>query len=140
MQFHIVARGKMGRKPEQEIIDRYAKRLGGALTITELPDSGGRMPERNQPDRTIALDEKGEILSSMQMAERIRDWRDSGMRELRFLIGSADGLNEQERASADMLWSFGRATWPHMLVRVMLTEQLWRASAILSGHPYHREG
>lgn len=130
----------MGRKPEQEIIGRYAKRLGGSLTITELPDSGGRMPDRNQPDRTIALDEKGEILSSMQMAERIRDWRDSGVRELRFLIGAADGLSAEERASADMLWSFGRATWPHMLVRVMLTEQLWRASAILSGHPYHREG
>jgi len=62
------------------------------------------------------------------------------VRECRFLIGAADGFDDAARASADMLLSFGRLTWPHMLARAMLAEQLWRATAILSGHPYHREG
>jgi 23S rRNA (pseudouridine1915-N3)-methyltransferase len=86
------------------------------------------------------LDEKGETLSSMELARRLETWRDAGKREARFLIGGADGFTEADRRSADLLLSFGRATWPHLLARAMLAEQLFRATSILANHPYHREG
>ena len=86
------------------------------------------------------LDEKGEVLASMALAERIGRWRDDGVREARFLIGAADGFSDAERGEADLLLSFGRATWPHLLARAMLAEQLFRATSILANHPYHREG
>jgi len=86
------------------------------------------------------LDEKGEHLSSMAFAQKLERWRDGGVRECRFLIGAADGFDDAERERADLLIAFGRATWPHMLARAMLAEQLWRATSILANHPYHREG
>jgi 23S rRNA (pseudouridine1915-N3)-methyltransferase len=76
----------------------------------------------------------------MELARALERWRDGGRREVRFLIGAADGHDEAERANADMLLSFGRATWPHLLARAMLAEQLFRATSILANHPYHREG
>jgi 23S rRNA (pseudouridine1915-N3)-methyltransferase len=89
---------------------------------------------------TIVLDERGEALSSMQLARKLEAWRDDGKREARFLIGAADGHDPKQRGAADLLLSFGPATWPHLLVRVMLAEQLFRATSILANHPYHREG
>ena len=86
------------------------------------------------------LDETGEVLPSRAFADRLEKWRDGGVREARFLIGAADGFDDAQRASADLLLSFGRATWPHLLARAMLAEQLWRATSILANHPYHREG
>ena len=88
----------------------------------------------------MLLDEKGATLSSMQLAQRIGQWRDDGVRETRFLIGAADGFDDAARGDADLLVSFGRLTWPHLLARAMLAEQLFRATAILANHPYHREG
>ncbi len=79
-------------------------------------------------------------MSSMEFARKLEGWRDGGRREARFLIGGADGHEETLRAEADLLWSFGPATWPHLLVRAMLAEQLFRATSILANHPYHREG
>jgi len=79
-------------------------------------------------------------MPSRMLAQTIGKWRDDGIRETRFLIGAADGLNAAERDSADMLIAFGKATWPHLMVRAMLAEQLWRATSILANHPYHREG
>jgi 23S rRNA (pseudouridine1915-N3)-methyltransferase len=76
----------------------------------------------------------------MELAKRLDAWRDEGKREARFLIGAADGHQEEQRAGADLLLSFGTATWPHLLVRAMLAEQLFRATSILANHPYHREG
>lgn len=86
------------------------------------------------------LDEKGEVLGSVAFATLIGRWRDDGVREARFMIGAADGFDDSERAQADLLLSFGRATWPHLLARAMLAEQLFRATSILANHPYHREG
>jgi len=86
------------------------------------------------------LDERGNALSSMEFAKALERWRDGGKREARFLIGAADGHDEGQRSSADLLLSFGPATWPHLLVRAMLAEQLFRATSILANHPYHREG
>ena len=140
LKLHIIARGKMGRCPEADLIARYEKRIGWPFQITELPDIGGKLPSMSQGTKIIALDESGEQLGSTILAHTLEHWRDSGAREARFLIGAADGLSTEERASADLLVAFGRATWPHMLIRAMLVEQIYRATSIIAGHPYHREG
>ena len=140
MLLHIVARGRIGRSPEGELVERYLKRLPWPTRVSELPDVGGKMPDAPPQTRIVLLDERGEVLSSTEFAARLERWRDLGMREARFLIGAADGFGEAERRDADLLLSFGRATWPHMLARAMLAEQLYRATTILAGHPYHREG
>ena len=140
MLLHIVARGRIGRGPEADLVDRYVKRLAWPVRITELPDTGGRVPVIESQTRLVLLDETGEAMGSMAFAERLGRWRDDGVREARFMIGAADGFEDADRASADLLLSFGRATWPHLLARAMLAEQLWRATSILANHPYHREG
>jgi 23S rRNA (pseudouridine1915-N3)-methyltransferase len=140
MLLHIVARGRIGRSPEAELVERYLKRLSWPTRVTELPDQGGKMPAIEPHTRIVMLDEKGETLASTAFAEKLGRWRDDGVRETRFLIGAADGFDDVARAGADLLFSFGRATWPHMLARAMLAEQLWRATSILANHPYHREG
>lgn len=141
MLLHVVARGKIGRSPEAELVDRYLKRIAWKTKVTELPDEGGTIPDPTMtPARTVALDETGKVLSSTQFADVLGRWRDDGIREVRFLIGAADGHPPEVKKDADLLLSFGPATWPHILCRAMLAEQLFRATAILSGHPYHRDG
>jgi 23S rRNA (pseudouridine1915-N3)-methyltransferase len=140
MLLHILARGKIGRSPEAELVERYLKRVAWPTKVTELPESGGNLPPPPANCVTILLDEKGEPLGSVDFARRLERWRDEGRREARFLIGGADGFGEADRAGADLLLSFGKATWPHLLARAMLAEQLWRATSILANHPYHREG
>jgi 23S rRNA (pseudouridine1915-N3)-methyltransferase len=137
---HIVARGRIGRGPEADLVQRYLGRIGWPTRITELPDRGGRVPATSPGTVTILLDEKGKALPSLAFAERLGRWRDDGVREARFLIGAADGFGDAEREEADLLLNFGVMTWPHLLARAMLAEQLWRATSILAGHPYHREG
>jgi 23S rRNA (pseudouridine1915-N3)-methyltransferase len=137
---HIIARGKIGRGPEADLVDRYLKRISWPTKVTELPESGGKPPPPGENSLTILLDEKGEQLGSLAFARRLERWRDGGRREARFLIGGADGFSEAERAGADLLLAFGQATWPHLLARAMLAEQLFRATSILANHPYHREG
>jgi 23S rRNA (pseudouridine1915-N3)-methyltransferase len=137
---HIVARGKIGRSPEAELVDRYLKRIAWPTKVTELPDSGGKMPPASTGAVTIVLDERGKPLSSSELAKALERWRDGGKREARFLVGGANGHEEEQRSAADLLLSFGPATWPHLLVRAMLAEQLFRATSILANHPYHREG
>jgi 23S rRNA (pseudouridine1915-N3)-methyltransferase len=137
---HIVARGKIGRSPEAELVERYLKRIAWPTKMTELPERGGKMPELPPTSVTIVLDERGQALSSTELAKKLEAWRDGGKRETRFLIGAADGHAAEQRRGADLLLSFGPATWPHLLVRAMLAEQLFRATSILANHPYHREG
>ena len=140
MQLDIIARGRIGRGPEAELVDRYLKRIAWPVKVTELPESGGRPPPAAANSVTIMLDEKGEQLGSLALAGKLERWRDGGVREARFLIGGADGFGEADRAGADLLLAFGKATWPHLLARVLLAEQLFRATSILANHPYHREG
>ena len=140
MRLHIVARGKIGRGPEAELVERYLKRIAWPVKVTEIPDKGGRVPPAGEGAVIILLDEKGEMLTSVELARRLEAWRDGGRREARFLIGAADGFSDSERGEADLLLAFGRATWPHLLARAMLAEQLFRATSILANHPYHREG
>ncbi len=140
MLLHIVARGKIGRSPEADLVERYLKRIAWPTKVTELPDRGGKIPAPAANGVTTVLDERGQSLSSAQLARTLEAWRDSGKREARFLIGAADGHDEAQRRSADLLLSFGATTWPHLLVRAMLAEQLFRATSILANHPYHRDG
>ncbi|MFN2099305.1 23S rRNA (pseudouridine(1915)-N(3))-methyltransferase RlmH [Altererythrobacter sp. MF3-039] len=140
MLLHVIARGKIGRSPEAELVERYAKRMTWQTKLTELPEKGGKIPGPQPPLRTVLLDERGQALSSQQLADYLERWRDGGVRETRFILGAADGHSDAERSEADMLLSFGAATWPHLLARAMLMEQLYRATSILAGHPYHRAG
>ena len=140
MLLHVIARGKIARTPEAELVTRYEKRIAWPVRLTELPESGGRVPEPQAPYRTVLLDEKGKDLTSEDLARLLEQWRDGGIRECRFVIGAADGHSDEERREADLLLAFGKATWPHLLARAMLLEQLFRATSILAGHPYHRAG
>ena len=140
MLLHIVARGKIGRSPEADLVDRYLRRITWKTKLTELPDRGGNVPELPAGSVSIVLDERGQAMASVELASRLESWRDGGKREARFLIGAADGHDQALRNDADLLLSFGPATWPHLLVRAMLAEQLFRATSILANHPYHREG
>ena len=137
MLLHIIARGRIGRGPE---VERYMKRVTWAQKVSELPDTGGRMPAAADNSRTILLDEGGEQMSSVEFAKLLEGWRDGGVREARFCLGAADGFTPEEREGADKVIAFGRATWPHLMARAMLAEQLWRATSIVANHPYHREG
>ena len=140
MLLHVVARGKIARSPEAELVARYENRIVWPVRLTELPERGGRIPEPLTPMKTVLLDERGKDLSSERFAEILGGWRDGGTRECRFVLGAADGHSDDERAQADLLLAFGKATWPHLLARAMLAEQLYRATTILAGHPYHRSG
>ena len=110
--------------PAPEIMTREA-----ALLLEAVP-AGARL---------VALDERGRDLASADFAALLGGWRDAGISDIGFVIGGAEGLDESVRRRADLLLAFGRATWPHMMVRGMLAEQLYRAQQILAGHPYHRE-
>ena len=132
----------------QTRFDRTGRALGlGPLTLHEVDDrkGGGMAAEaallrRAIPDGAVlvVLDERGNLMPSPDFADRLAGWRDAGRGDLAFVIGGADGLAPELRAQADMALSFGAMVWPHMLVRVMLTEQLYRAASILARSPYHR--
>jgi 23S rRNA (pseudouridine1915-N3)-methyltransferase len=140
MRLHIIARGKIGRSAEADLVGRYLKRISWPTKHSELPDKGGELPASDSPYKTVILDEKGEHMGSVELARLLERWRDDGVREARFLIGAADGFGDAERAGADKLIAFGKATWPHLMARAMLAEQLFRATSIIANHPYHREG
>ena len=139
MLLHIIARGKIGRSPESELVERYLKRVSWPTKLTELSEKAP-LPPAQSAAISVLLYEQGKALSSTELARKLEQWRDRGTREVRFVIGAADGHSDEERGRADLLLSFGPATWPHLLVRAMLAEQLFRATSILANHPYHREG
>ncbi len=155
MNYHILAVGRFGRgrshSAERDLFEQFAKRIQPPPAVIEVEEKrpmavAERMRREAELLRTalpagafvIALDERGKTLSSEEFARRIGDLRDNGRRDIAFLIGGADGLEKSLRESADLVISFGRMTWPHMLVRGMLAEQIFRAQSILAGHPYHR--
>ena len=139
MLLHIIARGKIARSPEAELVARYEKRITWPIRVTELPETGGKIPDPLSPHRTVLLDERGKDLTSREFAGVLERWRDEGVREARFVLGAADGHSREEREEADLLFAFGKAPWPHLLARAMLAEQLYRATTIVAGHPYHRD-
>jgi 23S rRNA (pseudouridine1915-N3)-methyltransferase len=119
-------------------VERYCRRIPWGASVTELGE-GAALPAAGPGSRTVVLDERGQALGSEALARRLGQWRDEGVREVRFLLGPADGHRAETRAAADLLLALGPATWPHLLARAMLAEQLYRAWSILTGHPYHRE-
>jgi len=136
LRLHILARGRIGRGAEAELVARYQARVPG-LAVTELGQREA-FPPGTERGVSVVLDERGIALPSAALAARLAAWADEGVREARFLIGAADGHDDATRAAAQLLLSFGPATWPHLLVRAMLAEQLYRAVSINAGHPYHR--
>jgi len=155
MRVHVCAVGRLRAGPEHDLItdymtrfDRTGRSLGlGPAQIIEVEDKkGGKQSteadllRRAVPKSAMicALDERGPILTSPEFAQKLAKWRDAGRQDVAFLIGGADGIDPNLRDEADQLLSFGKMVWPHMLARVMLSEQLYRAASILSGAPYHR--
>lgn len=151
MKLWLAAVGRARGGPARDLFDEYAGRLTWPFTLREVEVKKRLSSDelkRQEADlllaavpagaTIVALDERGRMLDSSAFAHKIGQWRDSGVGDLAFLIGGADGHGEAVRQRADVLMAFGPMTWPHMLVRGMLTEQLYRAQQILAGHPYHR--
>jgi 23S rRNA (pseudouridine1915-N3)-methyltransferase len=151
MRIWLAAVGRAKSGPELDLYQQYIRRLSPPPTLKEVEEKRPLpVPDRMAREAdlllgaippgavVVALDERGKSMGSEAFAARLGQWRDQGVGDLAFLIGGADGHGEAVRTRADLLLSFGAMTWPHMLVRAMVAEQLWRAHAILSGHPYHR--
>lgn len=152
MRIRLIVVGRLKDGPERALVDDYlarARKLGGklgwrAIEEIEVADGGGREAEGARllaklgPGQVIRLDERGENIASAELAKRLTRWREAGD-EAAFLIGGADGTSPDVAKTATQTLSFGVATWPHRLVRVMLAEQVYRALSIASGSPYHRE-
>lgn len=155
LKVHICAVGKLRSGPERDLLDDYLTRfdrtgraLGlGPVAVHEVEDrkGGGMAAEAALLDCVIpkgavicALDERGKLMSSPEFANMLGGWRDDGRGDLAFVIGGADGIDPALRARAGAKLSFGKMVWPHMLARVMLSEQIYRAASILAGAPYHR--
>lgn len=155
MRLHICAVGRLRTGPERVLADDYLERFNrsgralglGPVQEHEVEDKkgGGMAAEAQLLSRVIpagavlvCMDERGATPTSPEFAAELARFRDTGRQDLAFVIGGADGIDPSLRGRADKLISFGRMVWPHMLVRVMLSEQIYRAATILSGSPYHR--
>ncbi|MFT4795688.1 MAG: 23S rRNA (pseudouridine1915-N3)-methyltransferase [Paracoccaceae bacterium] len=155
MDLTILAVGRLRGGPEATLIADYLGRIDkagrplslGPAKVAEVEDKRGRGPDAEaelllgalpEGAALVAMDERGKTLSSPELADQIARWRDEGRRACCFAIGGADGHGDALRARADLKLSFGPMVWPHMLARAMLAEQLYRATAILAGTPYHR--
>lgn len=140
----LITIGKLKNDPLFDVFEDYRKRLRYKFSLTELEAKSQteqleKIAEKLNPQAVlIVMDERGKSLTSRDFALKIDQWQTSHG-QIQFIIGGADGLSDDIRKKATMLMSFGVQTWPHMLVRVMLMEQLYRAQQILSGHPYHRD-
>ena len=159
MRIMVIGVGRLKQGPERELAQRYRERFDDigrklgfrGLDVHDLPESSARdaptrmAEEANAilklvPDGAtiVTMDERGKTLASTAFASELGRWRDSGIANIVFVIGGADGLSPDLRRKAALSVAFGAATWPHQLVRVMLLEQIYRAATILAGHPYHR--
>lgn len=151
MQIVVAAVGRARRDALARLFELYTARLQWPISLKEV-EFRKPLPVAQSKEKegelllaavpagavVVALDERGEVLTSGAFATRLGRWRDAGVPSIAFLIGGADGHGECVRQRADLLLSLGRMTWPHLLVRGMLAEQLYRAQQILAGHPYHR--
>jgi 23S rRNA (pseudouridine1915-N3)-methyltransferase len=147
----VIAVGRIGRGPEADLFARYAARLRPRPAVTEIPDGRGSAAEirRREADAilaalpphavTVALDLGAAAPDSAKLADLLTRWLETG-RSVCFIIGGAEGLDARVLAAAHHVLSLGPLTWPHLLARVMLSEQLFRAQSIAAGHPYHRAG
>ncbi len=168
MKLRILAVGRAKAGPESALIAEYARRLQWPLAIEAVEErralsgpalkaregellaealgrggkaaAGRKAAERKPAGQVlVALDERGRSMTSREFAQKLAAWQDRGAAEIAFVIGGADGLAEELRERAELVLSLGQMTWPHMLARAMLVEQIYRAQQILAGHPYHRD-
>ncbi len=152
-RIEIIAVGKLKKGPWHDLQEEYSSRLKWSLTIHEVESKITNDPKKQQDEENklilsrldtksfiIALDERGDGLRSLDFSQTLEKFRNNGEDRLTFLIGGAMGFNDEIRNRANILMSFGQQTWPHMMVRVMLLEQIYRAQQIMAGHPYHKEG
>ena len=151
MKIWLAAVGRARAGAARDLYEEYARRMTWPLVLKEV-ESKKRVPpdelKRLEADlllsavpnaaTIVALDERGTALSSERFAEKLGGWRDTGVGDVAFLIGGADGHGEAVAKRADLMLALGPMTWPHLMVRAMLAEQLYRAQQILAGHPYHR--
>lgn len=142
---HLIAVGKMKSGPHKDLFDDYKKRLTGRFDLTELDarttaDEHKKILETIDASKPLILcDERGKNMNSRDMAATLSKISETRGGPLQFVIGGADGMNDEIRSKADLSISFGAMVWPHMLVRVMLMEQIYRCQQIIAGHPYHRD-
>ena len=152
MRTHLIAVGRMKSGPERELYAHYSARLIPAPQLREVEEKRNLPPAQLKVREgelllaaiadgahVVALDERGRKLGSQAFAALLGGWRDEGVKDVAFVIGGADGLDQAVLDRANLVLSLSDMTWPHMLVRGLLAEQLYRANAILTGHPYHRE-
>ena len=151
MKFTIVSVGRMKKGPERDLCDLYAKRLKWSFILEEVEEKNPLRPNEIKKKEAellmdkvpegallIAMDQNGDSLSSAEFAEKINDWQNQGIRNLAVVIGGSNGLDSTILNKANKKIALGKMTWPHMLARVMLLEQLYRAQSILGKHPYHK--
>lgn len=151
LKIDIIAVSRCKKGEYFDLIENYKNRINWNLTLYEL-ESKHSDPNKSQKDKeekiikhinnqavTIILDERGDGLKSLDFAKTLENFKHNGENYIQFIIGGADGLTQKVRDKADILLSFGQQTWPHLLARVMLLEQIYRAQQIIAGHPYHRE-
>lgn len=151
MRLHIIAAGRLKKGPLYDLCQEYQKRITWNVQINEI-ESRHKTPLAAQAEEhekimnllkvdafIVALDQRGDALGSVDFAKTLEKSALMGKSEVQFVIGGADGLNDSIRKRADLVLSFGAQTWPHMLARVMLLEQIYRAQQIRKGHPYHRD-
>ena len=151
MKLTIAAIGRAGRGPERDLYEHYAGRIRWPLALRELEEKRKLAPAemmRREGDlllaaapagaTLVALDRRGQVLDSQAFADRLGRWRDTSVSDVAFLVGGAEGHAEPLLKKAALVLSFGAMTWPHLLARAMLAEQIYRAQQMLAGHPYHR--
>jgi len=153
MKLRVLAVGRAKDGPEAALIAEYLKRMKGALIVEEVeerrpgPELKAReaallrtaLAKSSKAGLVVAMDERGKTLGSRDFANKLQAWQNQGVSEVTFVLGGADGLAPELRDSADLVLCLGQMTWPHLLARVMLVEQIYRAQQILAGHPYHRD-
>lgn len=146
MKIVVAAIGKCKKNsPEKMLIDEYIKRSGWDVVIKEADNSNQEEEAKYlqaaipQGAKVIVLDERGLNIGSRELAEKIENWQINGCSEICFLIGGADGHLQSTRDRADLVLSFGKLTLPHILMRAVLMEQIYRVQTIIAGHPYHRD-
>ena len=150
LKFDVIAVGRLRNGPLFELYQEYAKRIQYSLTLheVEIKTKSHNMSELecakikkhiSEHAFVIVMDERGNGLRSLDFAKTLENFQHTGEEHIQFIIGGADGLTDEIKGRANLLLSFGQQTWPHMLARVMLLEQIYRAQQILNNHPYHRE-